>query len=450
MDLPMTEKDLQNIEESFDNALRMLSGKCQWDSMHYIIRCCKESVQNLMTLSGKVPYVKLGNARSKVSDITLMMGKIARRISSPNLGEIIMLRYECISSNKGIYGINLKKQTISAFTNHLEKCMMLLATELEFLDAAELASVWPELPARENQDEHGDIIPDEGMTADDANEAARTGALDKLDERLAEFSEKADQTEKAFSAIADAFERSLLPEGCDMPDSKTIKLVLSTCTKAFYDIYEDSADGDGVTCSGICREDTPFTGAQNAAINAVERYLDAALRLAKRSGASSAREFASVRHTFIENKDSFMRPTSALSLSAVLDDFVIRLGRCHNQLLAELEASKIAPDKAVAVTLDKSSGKIIESAIHSKPAEKDYFSDANLRILFECGINTPANWRRGKSPPEGFTDAFLKHDYKAMQLCAERYKANRGRSDAMNSKHLVRNISEEQINRESL
>ena len=95
-------------------------------------------------------------------------------------------------------------------------------------------------------------------------------------------------------------------------------------------------------------------------------------------------------------------------------------------------------------------GKVIESAVHAKPAEKDYFSDANLRILFECGVNTPANWRRGKSPPEGFTDAFLKRDYKAMQLCAERYKANRAKSDAMNSKRLVRNMSEEQINRESL
>ena len=49
-------------------------------------------------------------------------------------------------------------------------------------------------------------------------------------------------------------------------------------------------------------------------------------------------------------------------------------------------------------------GKVIESAVHAKPAEKDYFSDANLRILFECGVNTPANWRRGKSPPEGFTE----------------------------------------------
>ena len=44
----------------------------------------------------------------------------------------------------------------------------------------------------------------------------------------------------------------------------------------------------------------------------------------------------------------------------------------------------------------------------------------------------------------------MKKDAEAMRKCAERYKANRANGDAMNSKHVKRGLSEEQIYRESL
>jgi len=120
-------------------------------------------------------------------------------------------------------------------------------------------------------------------------------------------------------------------------------------------------------------------------------------------------------------------------------------------LRAEKSSSPEKEDKTLLrVELAGKSGKVIAEAVHVKPAEKDFFSDKNLRLLFEVGVNTPANWRKGKSPPDGFTDAFMKKDAEAMRKCAERYKANRANGDAMNSKHMKRGISEEQIYRESL
>ena len=120
-------------------------------------------------------------------------------------------------------------------------------------------------------------------------------------------------------------------------------------------------------------------------------------------------------------------------------------------LRAEKSPSPEKEDKApIRVELAGTSGKTIAEAVHAKPAERDFFSDKNLRLLFEVGVNTPANWRKGKSPPEGFADAFMKKDAEAMRKCAERYKANRAKGDAMNSKHIKRGISDEQIYRESL
>ncbi len=82
---------------------------------------------------------------------------------------------------------------------------------------------------------------------------------------------------------------------------------------------------------------------------------------------------------------------------------------------------------------------------NTKVAERDWFSDPNLALLFDVHSNSIANWRRGKGAPEGFHAAFEKKDIKAMCSCAEKYKVTRRKCNAMNVKGLKRNISEEQI-----
>ena len=140
------------------------------------------------------------------------------------------------------------------------------------------------------------------------------------------------------------------------------------------------------------------------------------------------------------------------SCEQLYNGFCTRNGiECFRNLRAENarppEKQDVAP---LPVVLAGTSGKTIAEAVHNKPAEKDFFSDKNLRLLFEVGVNTPANWRKGKSPPAGFTDAFMKKDAEAMRLVAEKYKANRDKGDAMNTKHVKRGLSEEQIHRDSL
>lgn len=83
--------------------------------------------------------------------------------------------------------------------------------------------------------------------------------------------------------------------------------------------------------------------------------------------------------------------------------------------------------------------------VNTKKPERNFFSDPNLSALFDVHPNSIANWRKKKGSPEGFLDAFEKKNYGAMQKAADKYKANRGRADAMNTKCLERGISEEQI-----
>lgn len=83
---------------------------------------------------------------------------------------------------------------------------------------------------------------------------------------------------------------------------------------------------------------------------------------------------------------------------------------------------------------------------NTKLTEKGFFSDPNLCILFEVSQNTPYNWRMGKAKaPDGFDEAWEKKDEKAMRCIAEKYKANRGKTDVMNKKDRVSGLSDEEM-----
>ena len=84
----------------------------------------------------------------------------------------------------------------------------------------------------------------------------------------------------------------------------------------------------------------------------------------------------------------------------------------------------------------------------TKP-EKSWFSDKVLSGLFQTHPNTIANWRNGNAQaPEGFAEAFRNKDIQKMNECAAKYVLSRSKADAMNTKGVRREISEEQIYRE--
>jgi len=122
----------------------------------------------------------------------------------------------------------------------------------------------------------------------------------------------------------------------------------------------------------------------------------------------------------------------------------------HNEMIPSLaehlvEEMKKKPIDVRVIDFNAKAKHEITLATRVQMPERTYFSDPNLAVLFEVHRNSIANWRRGKGAPEGFRDAFEKKDYELMYNCAEKYKANRSRADAMSTKKVEHGISEEQI-----
>ena len=123
---------------------------------------------------------------------------------------------------------------------------------------------------------------------------------------------------------------------------------------------------------------------------------------------------------------------------------------------AEAVLGLVGPDGAIparVVSFEKPSLAQVVAALTTKHPERTFFSTKVLQKLFGVSVNVPSNWLNHVSrPPEGFFDAYEKNDFAAMMDCAEKYKAVRGlaKCDAMNSKGLMRGMSEEQVYREKV
>ena len=167
---------------------------------------------------------------------------------------------------------------------------------------------------------------------------------------------------------------------------------------------------------------------------------------------SSVEECASV-DCAPENVEAANRARDEVSVRPeMLMEVISQVIRRENADMASqiADALRSKPIDANVVSLSRTGSAQVSVAAQAKRPERDFFSDPNLQVLFEVSVNTPGNWRRGKvTPPEGFLDALDGKDEKAMRACAEKYKASRAKSDAMNTKHIQRDLSEEEIYKES-
>ena len=156
-----------------------------------------------------------------------------------------------------------------------------------------------------------------------------------------------------------------------------------------------------------------------------------------------------------------VKPENAADCVDALEDGLLppedmRPERTQKDSLPEEVAARVLKElqqNAIPVAVDGYTPRGCQAAVqivNTKRPERDYFSDPNLSVLFgDVHHNTIANWRKGKGAPEGFPAAFEQKNYKAMKVCAEKYRASHGKHDAMNSKKVRRNLSAEQVYKES-
>ena len=218
--------------------------------------------------------------------------------------------------------------------------------------------------------------------------------------------------------------------------------------------------------SGIVKE-TLFSAsfAAGASVKAMMYYLDmlphdehlhAAARITEKWTSSlndivREENLAQACKEFIESAEKFgselQQASDALSSQESMAKSRMKAAANHEEALIEkiMQRMKADPIMAHVVGFDANAKREIKLATHTKMPERDYFSGPNLCALFEVSVNTPANWFKGIGTPPGFLEAYEKKNYTAMSVVAAKYKANRGRADALNTKRVVRGISEEQI-----
>lgn len=156
---------------------------------------------------------------------------------------------------------------------------------------------------------------------------------------------------------------------------------------------------------------------------------------------------------FLDKSFGIMRKTMFEPKAPKCEALFEELRNCFNEASEEMrERIKNGLDQSKVVIVGgytpKGRKETLDIVTTKKP-EKGWMSDRNLSILFNVHINTIANWRSGKvAAPKGFIDAFKNEANKEMNDCAKKYKSNREKSDAMNTKGVKRGMSEEGIYRE--
>ena len=404
-------------------------------------------------------------ARDRVQLIMFMLAQLARQIGSCALEAVLRLRIECATSWSYT---NAKADLLAA---RFADCWNLVMSEYELLDDNERLSIRIR-PPRSTADIDHDINPyiKESMTAEECTAAERKFALERLHKRLPGYVAAVERKRAAISNAADQisanepFQRSMAEF---LGDIRELRDIFEAETDLYYSVHNDTEyDSDDSLSHG--HEKTDETLARESLVEEIGRFLDSAAACARRIGSKAAKEFISVETILVKRLGDFSAPEvdeyceysryrDEKEKAAIRNDlqrFLVGFMEAYSGFLKDLAASRLGGKAPVEVKIDgytAEGAKQAKAVINAKPAEQNYFSDPNLCLLFKVSANTPANWRTGRAkPPEGFMDAYVRKDRKAMSECAERYRASRAKADAMNTKHVKRGLSDEQIHRESL
>ena len=405
------------------------------------------------------------SARERVQCVMFMLAQLARQIGSCALEVVLRLRIECAAS---LSFTNAKADRLAA---RFADCWNLVMSEYELLDDKERLRIRIR-PPRPTVDIDDDINPyiKKCMTAEECTAAERKFALERLHKRLPGYVAAVEMKRDAISNAADQisanepFQRSMMEF---FGDIRELCDIFAAETDLYYRVHNDTEyDNDDSLSDG--HEKTDETLARESLVAEIGRFLDSAAARARRIGSKAAKEFISVKAILVKRQGDFSTPEvdefceysryrdekEKLEIRNDLKRFLVGFLEAYSGFLKDLDASKLGSGAPMEVKIDgytAEGAKQAKAVINAKPAEQNYFSDTNLRLLFEVSANTPANWRTGRAkPPEGFMDAFMRKDGNAMRACAERYRASRAKGDAMNTKHVKRGISDEQIYRESL
>ena len=397
-------------------------------------------------------------ARYQAENVLFMLAQLARQIRSYALEDILRLRIECALS------WSFSNAEADRLAARFAYCWNFVMSEYEILDDKERVNISVR-PLRKEADSAEDENPyrTPGMTPEEITAAERKFALERLHRRLPDYVDSVGKLRGIVSRAADQLAAGEPFDGTMdeiFSNLRALRDVLVAETDIYYEIHNDTEykSDDSLVET---HERTDETAARETLVAEFDRFFDVATAVARRIGSKTASEFVAVKAILDSRKGDFSAPevdeycaysrylneSERLKIRNDLRRFFVGFHETYQTFHRHFAAAKLGGEDPASVKIagfTDEGREEVERLKRAKPAEQDFFSDPNLRILFEVSQNTPANWRRGRAkPPEGFLDALARHDRKALLECAERYKASRAKADIMNTKGRVRRNPEE-------
>jgi len=306
--------------------------------------------RNLTTTHEQLICCSIDECESRARDIldfVWMFAKVARNVKSVFLPRVIQLMID-FDRIRGWHWWTTEENA-ARLIDELIACWRLVMKEVSLLDADEVADIWPRRPIHEDEGEYDDIDTD-GMDAEEATEASRDQALEAYRREFKDLippeyeedeitGEKVEPTHPMsrlvdnIKTLADEMERGEASADGRWRkfDYALLERVLSVNLELYYDSYEEGENG---LDSGFCSETTRESAYKKQIVADLDRYLVAAIKLAKSCESKSQDDWAqcrSLESTYIGYFHGFSKK-ARIDAAKDLKVFITCLKRARQQL----------------------------------------------------------------------------------------------------------------------
>jgi len=229
---------------------------------------------------------------------------------------------------------------------------------------------------------------------------------------------------------------------CEIPDGgnrraseiKRIRLAIAKFIRSRIELYENNEE-----CAWIARR---WRAVENTFIGQSSSHPDA-----WQWRAFSDAEAESIIHSMEECAAIDRAPDRVDETSKALENVAAN----QDRILKLLQGAMSEDGKLLSLVdgYTKQGKREAVAISQTTPEEAGLLRKTALAKLFDVHVNTIGNWLKGEAAPEGFREAYKAKDYNRLMELAVLQRVKTGKMDVMDAKRLVRNISEEQIYRES-
>ncbi|MBR0198105.1 MAG: hypothetical protein IJQ34_08215 [Kiritimatiellae bacterium] len=401
----------------------------------------------------------------EVNNLAYLLAQLARKINSQKLQDVLALQVSLKKLQLStIDDAKVLEDKIEDCTDRFADCWDAVISEYDLLDDSEKMNI----KLRELEKPQP-IIKEQfiklSKSVEESTEISKKIGIEYCRESLPKtFAEDVNRLNDIFKRAKDVLENVDELEkvkGEIIINQDTLKRIYEAKTSYYYYNLVSEKDENPKRLKNIKFGIVEEAAARDVLIKNIESFLKEINRVAVEIGSKTAEIFYRLRldittySNILEKDNNIIQVLSSnndiLRRNIIIEELDSKLCEALTNFVIDLAIfQKKPPEKVTAdETFFKRVDEIVTMAKNKMNKERDFFSTKFLKRLFGVkSENTIRNWKKHKNKaPPGFHDALINFDVVKMQQIAEIYKAKRKKKkgDALNSKHVVRGASAEQI-----